>query len=378
MAQAPTALQALALLRLQAAGRPLPRRMPHGLPLATLTALRPHAASLERMGCRTWGAPCALPRRRGPAVRRRAAAGAGPGLGRRAPSSAVAGTARALRAAGRTARAGHVGRTTALDREPPAGCAARLAAGAPPGRARAGTVVAPRPAPARRPGSSAGRPSGGAHGRGDAGPRPPAPPAGRTPGAPAPGGAGEPTRAARCRYGGLAAGQREPAAAGHRRRRGGRGLAPVGGADVRPLGGRAGARARAAGRPPARAHAAVGSRRAEPAAAPAGSAGGSPPGWPPRPARPRAPPPTPPSGRAGWCIRPGPWPCRATAPACGGRCACWPGPTGSKAAGGMAAWSGGIISWRRTPPWVRSGSTGNGRGDGASGHLQWFWHGVYA
>ncbi len=50
------------MLRLQAAGRPLPRRMPHGLPLATLTALRPHAASLERMGCRTWGAVRALPR----------------------------------------------------------------------------------------------------------------------------------------------------------------------------------------------------------------------------------------------------------------------------------------------------------------------------
>lgn len=62
MAQAPTALQALALLRLQAEGRPLPRRLPHGLPLATLTALRPHAASLERMGCRTWGAVRALPR----------------------------------------------------------------------------------------------------------------------------------------------------------------------------------------------------------------------------------------------------------------------------------------------------------------------------
>lgn len=62
MAQAPTALQALALLRLQAEGLPLPRRLPHGLPLATLTALRPHAASLERMGCRTWGAVRALPR----------------------------------------------------------------------------------------------------------------------------------------------------------------------------------------------------------------------------------------------------------------------------------------------------------------------------
>ncbi|MDA8521182.1 Y-family DNA polymerase [Acidovorax sp. NCPPB 4044] len=62
LAEAPTALQALALLRLQQAGRAVPRRVPHGLPLATLTALRPHAASLERMGCRTWAAVRALPR----------------------------------------------------------------------------------------------------------------------------------------------------------------------------------------------------------------------------------------------------------------------------------------------------------------------------
>lgn len=62
MAEAPTALQALALLRLVEACRPLPRRVPHGLPLATLSALRPHAASLERMGCRTWAAVRALPR----------------------------------------------------------------------------------------------------------------------------------------------------------------------------------------------------------------------------------------------------------------------------------------------------------------------------
>ena len=34
----------------------------HTLPLHTLTALRPHVASLERMGCRTWGALRALPR----------------------------------------------------------------------------------------------------------------------------------------------------------------------------------------------------------------------------------------------------------------------------------------------------------------------------
>jgi len=36
--------------------------VPEGLPLHTLTALRPHVASLERMGCRTWGALQALPR----------------------------------------------------------------------------------------------------------------------------------------------------------------------------------------------------------------------------------------------------------------------------------------------------------------------------
>ena len=35
---------------------------PDNLPLHTLTALRPHVASLERMGCRTWGALQALPR----------------------------------------------------------------------------------------------------------------------------------------------------------------------------------------------------------------------------------------------------------------------------------------------------------------------------
>ena len=62
IAQAPTALQALAQLRLLQAGRPLPRRLPHDLPLRTLSELRPHAADLEHMGCRTWGAVRALPR----------------------------------------------------------------------------------------------------------------------------------------------------------------------------------------------------------------------------------------------------------------------------------------------------------------------------
>ncbi|CAN7290170.1 DNA polymerase Y family protein [Acidovorax sp. LjRoot118] len=61
-AEAPTSLQALALLRLQLAGQPLPRHLPDGLPLHTLTALHPHLPSLARMGCRTWGALRALPR----------------------------------------------------------------------------------------------------------------------------------------------------------------------------------------------------------------------------------------------------------------------------------------------------------------------------
>lgn len=63
-----TALLAQAVLRMALAGRALPSRMPQGLPLHTLTALRPHVASLERMGCRTWGALQALPR---PGVARR-------------------------------------------------------------------------------------------------------------------------------------------------------------------------------------------------------------------------------------------------------------------------------------------------------------------
>lgn len=58
----PTALVAQALLRITLLGRPLPARVPEGLPLHTLTALRPHVASLERMGCRTWGELLALPR----------------------------------------------------------------------------------------------------------------------------------------------------------------------------------------------------------------------------------------------------------------------------------------------------------------------------
>ncbi len=62
----PTALVAQAWLRMAQAGRVPPGQgvAPgvDGLPLHTLTALRPHGASLERMGCRTWGALRSLPR----------------------------------------------------------------------------------------------------------------------------------------------------------------------------------------------------------------------------------------------------------------------------------------------------------------------------
>lgn len=61
-ATGPTALQALALLRLQHMGQPRPQRLPHDLPITTLTALRPHVVALQQLGCRTWGDLRALPR----------------------------------------------------------------------------------------------------------------------------------------------------------------------------------------------------------------------------------------------------------------------------------------------------------------------------
>ena len=61
-AAAPTPLQALALLRLRRMGGCPPQRLPHDLPLATLTALRPHVAALQHLGCRSWGDLRALPR----------------------------------------------------------------------------------------------------------------------------------------------------------------------------------------------------------------------------------------------------------------------------------------------------------------------------
>ena len=53
---------AQAELRMAQAGRAPSGHNVEGLPLHTLTALRPHVASLERMGCRTWGGLRALPR----------------------------------------------------------------------------------------------------------------------------------------------------------------------------------------------------------------------------------------------------------------------------------------------------------------------------
>jgi protein ImuB len=61
-AQAPTALQALALLRLQTRGEERPAKVPDDMPLDVLTAAREHVPTLERIGCRHWGALRELPR----------------------------------------------------------------------------------------------------------------------------------------------------------------------------------------------------------------------------------------------------------------------------------------------------------------------------
>jgi protein ImuB len=60
--QASSAQVALALLRCQCWGLARPTQVPEGLPLITLEAAQRHAATLERMGCRTWGELRALPR----------------------------------------------------------------------------------------------------------------------------------------------------------------------------------------------------------------------------------------------------------------------------------------------------------------------------
>jgi protein ImuB len=61
-AAGPTALVALALLRLQRSGQQAPALLPDDLPLATLGAAAPHLATLERIGCTTFGQLRALPR----------------------------------------------------------------------------------------------------------------------------------------------------------------------------------------------------------------------------------------------------------------------------------------------------------------------------
>ncbi|HEY8360798.1 MAG TPA: DNA polymerase Y family protein [Ramlibacter sp.] len=61
-ADGPTALQALAVLRLKRARRAKPELLPDDLPLDTLTAARPHLPTLERIGCTTFGQLRSLPR----------------------------------------------------------------------------------------------------------------------------------------------------------------------------------------------------------------------------------------------------------------------------------------------------------------------------
>lgn len=61
-AEGPTALQALALLRLKQQGEARPRQVPEGLPISTLTALRHHLVTLNNLGCRNLGDVRALPR----------------------------------------------------------------------------------------------------------------------------------------------------------------------------------------------------------------------------------------------------------------------------------------------------------------------------
>jgi protein ImuB len=61
-AAGPTALLALALLRLKLQGQEAPQEVPDGLPLSTLSAATPHLHTLERIGCTTWGNLRGLPR----------------------------------------------------------------------------------------------------------------------------------------------------------------------------------------------------------------------------------------------------------------------------------------------------------------------------
>ncbi|HSV79004.1 MAG TPA: DNA polymerase Y family protein [Ramlibacter sp.] len=61
-AQGASALEALACLRLRQRGEELPAALPDDLPLWTLSAARPHLATLERIGCTTFGQLRLLPR----------------------------------------------------------------------------------------------------------------------------------------------------------------------------------------------------------------------------------------------------------------------------------------------------------------------------
>jgi protein ImuB len=61
-ASGPTALVALALLRLKRRGEARPQELPDGLPLDTFTAAAPHLPTLERVGCTTLGQLRRLPR----------------------------------------------------------------------------------------------------------------------------------------------------------------------------------------------------------------------------------------------------------------------------------------------------------------------------
>jgi protein ImuB len=61
-AQGATSLVALALLRLQRGNREVPEQVPDGLPLQALSAALPHLATLERIGCTTFGGLRKLPR----------------------------------------------------------------------------------------------------------------------------------------------------------------------------------------------------------------------------------------------------------------------------------------------------------------------------
>jgi len=61
-AAGPTALVALALLRMKRMGLQAPALVPDDLPLSTLTAAAPHLATLERIGCTTFGQLRSLPR----------------------------------------------------------------------------------------------------------------------------------------------------------------------------------------------------------------------------------------------------------------------------------------------------------------------------